>query len=134
MPSFDTRLRAAVLEWMSLAFICFVRLPHRFTTRPLATTGLIASRQSDQRGPAVRKARNVQERAQRRFLRDVSMLIPGRDWETQPLPGARARVGAARDRRRDAWATKAIRGNLMKKVYTIFIKKEERYDRSRSHR
>ena len=51
------------------------------------------------------------------------MLIPGRDWETQPLPGARARAGAARDRRLDAWATKAIRGNLMKKVYTIFIKK-----------
>lgn len=25
-------------------------------------------------------------------------------------------------------------GNLMKKVYTIFIKKEERYDRSRGHR
>ena len=23
MPPFDTRLRAAVLEWMSLAFICF---------------------------------------------------------------------------------------------------------------
>ena len=62
------------------------------------------------------------------------MLIPGRDWEAQPLPGARARAGAARDRRRDAWATKAIRGNLMKKIYTIFIKKEERYDRSRGHR
>lgn len=62
------------------------------------------------------------------------MLIPGRDWGTQPLPGARARAGAARDRGRDAWATKAIRGNLMKKVYTIFIKKEERYDRSRGHR
>ena len=51
------------------------------------------------------------------------MLIPGRDWETQPLPSARARAGAARDRRLDVWATKAIRGNLMKKVYTIFIKK-----------
>ena len=51
------------------------------------------------------------------------MLIPGRDWETQPLPGARARAVAARDRRRYALATKAIRGNLMKKVYTIFIKK-----------
>lgn len=50
------------------------------------------------------------------------MLIPGRDWEAQPLPGTRARAGAARDRRRYAWATKAIRGNLMKKVYTIFIK------------
>lgn len=50
------------------------------------------------------------------------MLIPGRDREAQPLPSARARAGAARDRRRDAWATKAIRGNLMKKVYTIFIK------------
>lgn len=62
------------------------------------------------------------------------MLIPGRDWETQPLPGARARAGAARGRRRNAWATKAIKGNLMKKVYTIFIKKEERYDRSRGHR
>lgn len=61
-------------------------------------------------------------------------LTPGRDWETQPLPGARARAGAARDRRRDVWATKAIRGNLMKKVYTIFIKKEECYDRSRGHR
>lgn len=36
--------------------------------------------------------------------------------------------------RLDVWATKAIRGNLMKKVYTIFIKKEERYDRSRGHR
>ena len=68
---------------------------------------------------------NAQERAQRRFLRDASVLILGRDWKAQPLPGARARVGAARDRRRDAWATKAIRGNLMKKVYTIFIKKEE---------
>ncbi len=42
--------------------------------------------------------------------------------------------GAARDCRRDAWATKAIRGNLMKKLYTIFIKEEERYDRSRGHR
>ena len=62
------------------------------------------------------------------------MLIPGRDRETQPLPGARARAVAARDRRRYALATKAIRGNLMKKVYTIFIKKEERYDRSRGHR
>ena len=62
------------------------------------------------------------------------MLIPGRDWEAQPLPGARARAGASGGRRRDAWATKAIRGNLMKKVYTIFIKKEERYDRSRGHR
>lgn len=51
------------------------------------------------------------------------MLIPGRDWEAQPLPGARAHAGAARDRRLDAWATKVIRGNLMKKVYTIFIKK-----------
>lgn len=38
-----------------------------------------------------------------------------------------------KDRRRDVCATKAIRGNLMKKVYTIFIKKEECYDRSRSH-
>lgn len=62
------------------------------------------------------------------------MLIPGRDRETQPLPGARTRAGAARDRRRDAWATKAIIDNLMKKVYTIFIKKEECYDRSRGHR
>ena len=62
------------------------------------------------------------------------MLIPGRDWETQPLPGARVRAVAARDRRRYALATEAIRGNLMKKVYTIFIKKEERYDRSRGHR
>lgn len=68
---------------------------------------------------------NAQERAQRRFLRDVSVLILGRDWGAQSLPGARARVGAARDRRRDAWATKAIRGNLMKKVSTIFIKKGE---------
>ncbi|CDD85137.1 unknown [Collinsella sp. CAG:289] len=39
-----------------------------------------------------------------------------------------------KDRRRDVWVTKAIRGNLMKKVYTIFIKKEECYDRSRGHR
>ena len=62
------------------------------------------------------------------------MLIPGRDWEAQPLPGVRARAVAARDRMRYALATKAIRGNLMKKVYTIFIKKEERYDRSRGHR
>ncbi len=62
------------------------------------------------------------------------MLIPGRDREAQPLPGARARAGAARGRRRNAWATKAIKGNLMEKVYTIFIKKEERYDRSRGHR
>lgn len=61
------------------------------------------------------------------------MLIPGRDWETQPPPG-HARAGAARDRRRDARATKAIRGNLMKKVYTIFIKEEECYDRIRGHR
>ena len=61
-------------------------------------------------------------------------LTPGRDWETQPLPGARARAGAARDRRRDTWATKAIRGNLMKKVYTIFIKKEGCHDGSRGHR
>lgn len=77
---------------------------------------------------------NAQERARRRFLRDVSVLILGRDWEAQPLPGARARAGAARDRRRDAWAAKAIRGNLMKKVYTIFIKREERYDRSGGNR
>ena len=62
------------------------------------------------------------------------MLIPGREREAQPLPGARARAGAARGRRRNAWATKAIKGNLMKKAYTIFIKKEERYDRSRGHR
>lgn len=62
------------------------------------------------------------------------MLIPGRDREAQPLPGARARAGAARGRRRNAWATKAIKGNLMKKVYTIFIKEEERYDRIRGHR
>ena len=61
-------------------------------------------------------------------------LTPGRDWETQPLPGARARAGAARDRRRDVWVTKAIRGNMMKKVYTIFIKREEYYDGSRGHR
>ncbi len=39
-----------------------------------------------------------------------------------------------KDRRRDVWVAKAIRGNLMKKVYTIFIKKEERHDRSRGHR
>lgn len=62
------------------------------------------------------------------------MLILGRDWKAQALPGARARAGAARDRRRDVWVTKAIKGNLMKKVYTIFIKKEECYDRSRGHR
>ena len=124
MPPFDTRLRAAVLEWTSLTFICFcapaASIHH---APPLATTGLIASRQSDQRGPAAWKARNAQERAQRRFLRDVSVLILGRDWEAQPLPGARASAGAAGDRRRDVWAAKAIRGNLMKKVYTIFIKK-----------
>lgn len=62
------------------------------------------------------------------------MLILGRDWEAQALPGAHVRAGAARDRRRDVWVTKAIKGNLMKKVYTIFIKKEERHDRSRGHR
>ena len=62
------------------------------------------------------------------------MLIPGREWEAQALPGAHVRAGAARDRRRDVWVTKAIKGNLMKKVYTIFIKEEERYDRSRGHR
>ena len=90
--------------------------------------------QRARRGPAIGKALSARARAQRRPLRDVAALIPGRDWEAQPLPGARARAGAARDRRRDAWATKAIRGNLMKKVYTIFIKKEECYDRSRGHR
>ena len=134
MPPFDTRLRAADLEWASLAFICFYAPAASIQRAPLAMTGLIASGQSDRRGPAARKVCNARERAQRRFLRDVSMLIPGRDWEAQSLPGARARAGAARDRRRDAWATLAIKGSLMKKIYTIFIKKEERYDRSRGHR
>lgn len=125
MPPFDTRLCAADLEWASLASICFYAPAASIHRAPLATTELIASRQSDRRGPAVWKARNARERARRRFLRDASVLILGLDWEAQPLPGARARVGAAGDRRRDAWATRPIRGNLMKKVSTIFIKKEE---------
>ena len=134
MPPFDVRLRAADLEWAFLAFICYYAPVASIQRAPLATTGLIASGQSDRRGPAARKVCNARERAQRRPLRDVSMLILGRDREAQPLPGARAHAGAARDRRRDVWVTKAIRGNLMKKVYTIFIKKEEYYDGSRGHR
>ena len=78
--------------------------------------------------------RATRKKGPRRSLRDASVLILGRDWEAQALPGAHVRAGAARDRRRDVWVTKAIKGNLMKKVYTIFIKKEERYDRSRGHR
>lgn len=91
MPPFDTRLRAADLEWASLAFICFYAPAASIQRAPLAMTGLVASGQSDRRGPAARKVCNARERAQRRFLRDVSMLIPGRDWEAQPLPGAHAR-------------------------------------------
>ena len=92
MPPFDTRLRAADLEWGAfglhlLLCACCIDSTHI----DLAMTGLIASGQSDRRGPAARKVCNARERAQRRFLQDVSVLIPGRDWEAQPLPGARAR-------------------------------------------
>ena len=73
--------------------------------------------------PAARKARKAREGAQRRSLRDVSVLIPGRDWETQPLPGASARAGAARGRRRDAWATKAISRQFDEKGIYYFHQK-----------
>ena len=46
MPPFDTRLRAADLEWASLTFICFYAPAASIQRAPLATTGPIASRQS----------------------------------------------------------------------------------------
>lgn len=53
MPPFDTRLRAADLEWASLAFICFYAPAASIQRAPLATRGLIASRQSTKGIPLV---------------------------------------------------------------------------------
>ena len=111
MPPFDTRLYAADLEWASLAFICFYAPAASIQRAPLATTGLIVSGQSDRRGPAARKVCNARERAQRRPLRDVSMLILGRDREAQPLPGATASGRTRACRRGEGPQTRCV-GNL----------------------
>lgn len=92
-----------------------------------------ANPQRARRGAAVWKGRDERERTQRRSLRNVSVLIPGRDWGDATasgrtrVPARRGTAGVMRGRRRQS-------GQFDEKGIYYFHQKEECYDRSRSHR